>query len=234
MQQGLALAGAVGTPEGGHCAGTRRVGMSGKAERGMHRPAVGTANGPTNTRTEDQALVESVARGDTAAFEALYDRHAAQAYGLALKVSHSRQIAEEATQDAFLSLWQRPSSYQSDKGTLTAYLLRTVHNRAVDAIRHEESIRRREQAGTITLDEPIEDEPAELAWVKVRRDHVRAAMTQLSPAHRQALELTYLGGLTCTEIADHLSIPLGTAKTRIRDGMIRLRRLLADSHIAEP
>jgi RNA polymerase sigma-70 factor (ECF subfamily) len=66
-----------------------------------------------------------------------------------------------------------------------------------------------------------------------RRDHVRASLGLLSAAHRQALELTYFGGLTCTEIADQLAIPLGTAKTRIRDGMIRLRRLLAASPIAD-
>lgn len=196
-------------------------------------PAVGTANGRTSTRTEELALVEALVEGDTAAFEALYTRYAPQAYGLALKVSHSRQIAEEATQDAFLSLWQRPSSYKPDKGTLAAYLLRTVHNKAVDAIRHEESVRRREQAGSVTVDEPVEDELAELAWITTRRDHVRASLGLLSAAHRQALELTYFGGLTCTEIADQLAIPLGTAKTRIRDGMIRLRRLLASSPIAD-
>jgi RNA polymerase sigma-70 factor (ECF subfamily) len=199
----------------------------------MHRPAVGTANARTSTHAEELALVEAVAGGDTEAFGTLYARYAAQAYGLALKVSHSRQIAEEATQDAFLSLWQRPSSYRPDKGTLAAYLLRTVHNKAVDAIRHEESIRRREQAGSVTVDEPVDDEMAELAWVATRREQVRGALGLLTAAHREALELTYFRGLTCTEIAEHLAIPLGTAKTRIRDGMIRLRKVLATSPIAE-
>lgn len=196
-------------------------------------PAVGTANGRTSTCSEEVALVEAVARADTRAFEALYDRYAAQAYGLALKISRSRQIAEEATQDAFLSLWQRPSAYRADKGTVAAYLLRAAHNKAVDAIRREESLRRREQAGTVTVDEPVEDEMAELAWVRTRRDQVRSALGLLSAAHREALELTYFGGLTCTEVAEHLAIPLGTAKTRIRDGMIRLRKLLAASPIAQ-
>ena len=199
----------------------------------MHRPGAGAANGRASTRTEDLALTEAVAGGDTVAFKALYDRHAAQAYGLALKVSRSRQIAEEATQDAFVSLWQRPSSYRPDKGTLSAYLLRMVHNKAVDAIRREESVRRREHVGMALADEPVQDELAEQAWVATRREHVRATLGLLTPAHREALELTYFGGMTCTEVSEHLAIPLGTAKTRIRDGMIRLRKLLEASPIAE-
>jgi RNA polymerase sigma-70 factor (ECF subfamily) len=169
----------------------------------------------------------AISAGDVAAFQSVYDRYAPQAYGLALRISRSRQIAEESVQDAFLSLWNRPGSYRPGKGSLLAYLLRIVHNKTVDAVRHEESLRRRTLAADDVREEMDDGDLTELAWEALRRQRVRATLQHLSDVQRESLELAYFGGLTMSEVADTLGIPLGTAKTRIRDGMIRLRSLLS-------
>jgi len=187
----------------------------------------------TSSGDDDAQLIEAIAAGDAGAFQSLYDRYAPQAYGLALQVSRSRQIAEESVQEAFLSLWHQPWSYRPGKGSLPAYLLRIVHNKAVDAIRHEEALRRRTLA-VVDVQEEMDDEGlTELAWMAVRRQEVRATLQLLSEVQREALELAYFGGLTGSEVAGRLGIPLGTAKTRIRDGMIRLRSLLPPACLAD-
>ncbi|HLI57321.1 MAG TPA: sigma-70 family RNA polymerase sigma factor, partial [Actinomycetota bacterium] len=118
------------------------------------------------------------------------------------------------------------SRFDPDRGSVPGYLFATVHNKAVDAIRHEESVRRRE-LGELPPD-PGGDTVVEAAWIGVRRSAVRLALGRLSRAQREALELAYFEGLTYREVAGKLNIPLGTAKTRLRDGMTRLRTLLAD------
>jgi RNA polymerase sigma-70 factor (ECF subfamily) len=182
---------------------------------------------------QDARLLQAMARGDVRAFESLYDRYAPQAYGLALRVSRSRQIAEESVQDAFLSIWQRAESFRPEKGTLSAYLLRIVHNRVVSAIRSEQAKRKRDVSMASLQEQTDDDALVDLAWAAVRRQHVRGTLELLSGAQREALELAYFGGLTHAEVADRLGIPLGTVKTRIRDGMIRLRSLLSRAGITE-
>ncbi|HWD07682.1 MAG TPA: sigma-70 family RNA polymerase sigma factor [Actinomycetota bacterium] len=179
-----------------------------------------------NSEDEDRTLLRRVAQGDLVAFASLYDRYSPAAYGLAIKICSDRALAEDVVQEAFLSIWQRASRFDPDRGSLTGYLFATVHNKAVDAIRHEESIRRRE-LGELPGD-PGADSVVEAAWIGVRRSAVRAAVGGLPQAQREALELAYFEGLTYAEVAAKLGIPLGTAKTRLRDGMIRLRGLLAN------
>jgi RNA polymerase sigma-70 factor (ECF subfamily) len=174
---------------------------------------------------DDAEVTGAISAGDVGAFESVYDRYAPQAYGLALRISRSRQIAEESVQDAFLSLWNRPGSYRPGRGSLLAYLLRIVHNKTVDAVRREESLRRRTLAADDVRGEMDDGGLTELAWEALRRHKVRATLQLLSDVQREALELAYFGGLTMSEVANTLGIPLGTAKTRIRDGMIRLRSL---------
>lgn len=175
---------------------------------------------------EDRALLTRVAQGDQAALAALYDRYGASTFGLALKICNSRALAEDVVQEAFLSIWQRAGRFDPERGSASAYLFAAVHNKAVDAVRHEESLRRREEgAGDLPTETPA-DEVVEAAWLAVRRTEVRSAVARLSPVQREALELAYFEGLTYSEVADKLGIPLGTAKTRLRDGMIRLRGLL--------
>ena len=181
----------------------------------------------TESQDEDRALLRRVSRGDQEAFAALYDRYSAAAFGLAVKICNNRTLAEDVVQEAFLSIWKRAGAFDPERGSVPAYLMAAVHNKAVDAVRHEESLRRRQDVESSEfLAESGAEVVVEAAWLGVRRTELRAAVSRLSPVQREALELAYFEGLTYTEVADKLGIPLGTAKTRLRDGMIRLRTLL--------
>jgi len=202
---------------------------------------------PANHRIEDAiteseidaALVQRLCDGDAApaAFADLYDRHAAQVHGIIRAILHDEQLAEEATHDVFLMLWQRPNAYDPERGAFTAWLLRSARNRAIDLHRR----RRREQPDAPApradaqfalpsagwLVDPAPD-PADQAIARVVGAQVRTALTRLSADHRRLLELAYFGGLTQREIAADLNRPLGTVKTQIRTAMQRLAHLLDD------
>jgi RNA polymerase sigma-70 factor, ECF subfamily len=175
---------------------------------------------------EDAELLAGISGGSRAAFESLYDRYAGAAFGVAKRVCGDPSLAEDVVQEAFLSIWRRPASYRPERGRVASYLFGVVHNKAVDTVRHEESLRRREQAAGVVEDEGGVDDVVESALLALRRDQVRRALGPLSPLQRQAIELAYFDGLTGSEVAAKLGIPLGTAKTRLRDGMIHLRRVL--------
>lgn len=176
---------------------------------------------------DDRQLLARITAGDNAAFAELYDRYSAVALGIAWKIGSDRTIAEDVVQEAFLSVWRRPGLYNPEKGSVSSYLFGAVHHKAVDAIRHEESVKRREQASSDGIETSSGDEVVEAADLSLRRDKVRSALHQLSGVQKEALELAYLEGLTYSEVAEKLGIPLGTAKTRLRDGLIRLRGLLS-------
>jgi RNA polymerase sigma-70 factor (ECF subfamily) len=181
---------------------------------------------PSESEDEDRFLLQRVAKGDRNAFAMLYDRYGTASFGMALKICNNRALAEDVVQEAFLSIWQRAGRFDPKRGSVPAYLFAAVHNKAVDAVRHEESLRRREEGVADDTRETGGEEVLEAAWLGVRRQEVRLAVARLSPVQREALELAYFEGLTYSEVADKLGIPLGTAKTRLRDGMIRLRALL--------
>jgi len=181
--------------------------------------------------SEESDLISGLAAGDQRSLEALYDRYGNAALGLAFKVCGNRAIAEDIVQEAFLALWQRPESFDSTRGSAGSFLMGIVHHKAVDAVRREAAVHRREENFAVELQEFSEDEVVEAAWVAMRKSKVLAALRQLSDVQREALELAYLQGLTYSDVAAKLNIPLGTAKTRMRDGMIRLRTLLAQSEV---
>ncbi|MEX2553842.1 MAG: sigma-70 family RNA polymerase sigma factor [Actinomycetota bacterium] len=178
-------------------------------------------------RVSDAHLISGIANGDQRCLAKLYDRYGGAAMGLAWKVCGNRTIAEDVVQEAFLSIWQRPGGFDSRRGTAEAFLLGIVHHKAVDAVRRESSVHRREERIAADPLESTENDVMEAAWLAMRRRDVRNALKQLSGVQREALELAYLQGLTYSEVAVRLGIPLGTAKTRIRDGMIKLRALLS-------
>jgi RNA polymerase sigma-70 factor (ECF subfamily) len=181
--------------------------------------------------SEDSELLGGLAAGNQESLAALYDRYGNAALGLAFKVCGNRAIAEDIVQEAFLALWQKPDSFDARRGSAGSFLMGIVHHKAVDAVRREASVHRREENFAAEPQESSEDEVVEAAWVAMRKSKVRAALGQLSDVQREALELAYLQGLTYSDVAARLNIPLGTAKTRMRDGMIRMRTLLAQSEV---
>ncbi|MEX0789208.1 MAG: sigma-70 family RNA polymerase sigma factor [Actinomycetota bacterium] len=181
--------------------------------------------------SDESDLLSGLAAGDQRSLAALYDRYGNAALGLAFKVCGNRAIAEDIVQEAFLALWQKPDSYDAGRGSAGSFLMGIVHHKAVDAVRREAAVHRREENFAVEPQESSEDEVVEAAWIAMRKSKVLAALRQLSDVQREALELAYLQGLTYSDVAARLNIPLGTAKTRMRDGMIRLRTLLAQSEV---
>jgi len=183
---------------------------------------------PPLAHLSDEALPALVARGDESALAELYDRFGRVAYGLALRIVRDQTLAEDAVQDAFLAAWRTAVSFDPGRGKASTWLLTLVHRRAVDVVRREE--RRRTEA----LDaEPLAggESTDETAEVREERRRVQAALAQLPPDQRQALELAYYGGLSQSELAERLGVPLGTVKSRMFAALARLRDLLAEPEL---
>lgn len=175
----------------------------------------------------DRAVLMRLADGELDALEHLYDRYKTMAYSIAYRITNDPTLAEDVVQEAFLGAWRNAARYIEGRGSVKTWLLSIVHHRAIDAIR-----RRRPTTG---LPDPIEAAvPAALTmpdvWAEVSAsldaDTVRDALTVLSDVQRQAIELAYFGGLTQLEIAERTGTPLGTVKSRMRLGLLAMRRAL--------
>ena len=169
------------------------------------------------------ALLKLSARGDETAFAQLYDATAARAFGLAVRVVRDPAQAEEVAQEAFLEIWRTASRFDPAKGSAVSWILTLVHRKAVDRVRSAEASTRRDTSYHQNNQGVEHDSTAEAAHASMEARRVRQAMETLTAAQREALELAYFKGYTHTEVATMLDLPLGTAKTRIRDGLIRLR-----------
>ncbi len=171
----------------------------------------------------DEDLIEAALAGEAQALAALYDRHAAAVYALARGILRSPEAAQEVVQEVFLSVWRRPGVFDRSRGAGRAWLLSLAHHKAVDALRRSR-VRRAN---------PLEEELAgsgedwtDRVLAGLEGARVREALRALPDAQREVLTLAYYGGLTQREIAGRLGIPLGTVKTRMRDGLLKLRALL--------
>lgn len=162
-------------------------------------------------------------RGDEAAFAQLYDATSARAYGMAVRVIRDPSQAEEVTQEAFLEIWKTASRFDADKGSAVSWVLTIVHRKAVDRVRSAQASTRRDTTYHQGSQGVEHDSTAEAAHASMESRRVRQAMDSLTEVQREALELAYFKGYTHTEVATMLDLPVGTAKTRIRDGLIRLR-----------
>jgi RNA polymerase sigma-70 factor, ECF subfamily len=171
-------------------------------------------------------LLRRSARGDEAAFAALYDATAPRLFGLVLRVVRDHAMSEEVTQEVYLDVWRQSARFDPGRGSAMSWLMTIAHRTAVDRVRASEASRRRDDAHAVTSREVEFDTTAESAQASLEAQRVRRALTTLTDAQRHAVELAYLGGYTHTEVARLLDLPLGTAKTRIRDGLIRLRDTL--------
>lgn len=173
----------------------------------------------------EQALVRAAA-GDQRAFAELYDATAPRVFGLVLRILVDRAQAEEVAQEVYLEAWRRAQRFDPERGAAISWLLQIAHARAVDRVRASQSQRDRDaRIGVRDTDVPI-DEVAERVETSMESARAKRALAELSPAQREAIELAYFGGLTQTEIAERIGAPLGTVKTRMRDGMRRLREIL--------
>ena len=172
----------------------------------------------------DEELVGQAREGDALAFEVIFDRHAGVAFGLAYRMCGRRALAEDVVQDAFVSLWRGGMGYERARGTVRAWVLGVVRNKALDAFRRETA-----KAGLDVHDDvAVEGMPAaELTELEVQRGadaaEVRGALARLPVEQRRVIELAYFGGFTHTEIAGMLELPSGTVKSRIRLGLQKLR-----------
>ena len=163
---------------------------------------------------------------ETHAGRGLYDLTAAKVYGLALRVLKNSAHAEEVTQEIYVEAWQNSGTFRLGRGSGLAWLLTITHRRAVDRVRSAQAASRRDTAYGLEALASSPVDPAEQALATIAADRVRDAMRGLTDLQRQALELAYFQGRTHSQVAAELDLPLGTVKTRIRDGLNRLRSVL--------
>jgi len=170
-----------------------------------------------------EELLGRVARGDETAFGDLYDQMAPRVLGLVKRLLVDHAQSEEVTQEIFLEIWQSASRYEAQRGGASTWILTMAHRRAVDRIRSSQAGRDRDTKIGIR-DLAVEyDNVSETVETRMEHERVEKAMSRLTELQRQAISLAYYGGLSHSEVAERLHIPLGTVKTRLRDGMIRLR-----------
>jgi RNA polymerase sigma-70 factor, ECF subfamily len=174
--------------------------------------------------SSDAALVQQLLRRDVRAFEQLYDRHSRIVYGLVLRILQQATTAEEVVQDVFLQLWRNASQYQSSRGPFVPWLLTLARNRALDNLRLKSERQRRREDQTEELPQIAQTPQYEQALDEKRRaEVVRSLMNSLSAPQKKAIEMAYFEGLSHSEIAEALHEPLGTVKSWIRTGLIRLK-----------
>ncbi|MGM1060060.1 RNA polymerase sigma factor [Saccharothrix sp. Mg75] len=191
-------------------------------------PAPAPRRGPER-RPPDAELVERVSTGDRTAFGELYDRYAKPAYSLARRICVDPGLAEDVVQEAFLALWRNPAGYDRARGGFGTWLMTVVHHRAVDAVRRENTQRKRNVPLTDEVSErnvPPTDGADHDALTGVVGAEVREALKRLPEDQRQVIALAYLGGYTQIEVAALTGIPLGTVKSRTFAAIRRLRTTL--------
>jgi RNA polymerase sigma-70 factor (ECF subfamily) len=169
------------------------------------------------------ADLKAASRGDQQAFARVYDATSAKVHGLVLRVLRNPALAEEVSQECYLEIWRQAARYEPERGSAMAWMLTLAHRRAVDRVRAVEASDRRDVHYERSNRSVAHDSTEEAAEARMEAHRVRAALQGLTGAQREAIELAYFGGYTHTEVAAMLDLPLGTAKTRIRDGLIRLR-----------
>lgn len=186
-------------------------------------PGTGELTGwfTASTAPSDNELLQRIRRGDEAALAALYDRHAHFVAAIALRIVGDRELAEEVVQDTFLRSWHHIDSYDPSRGRVITWLLGIARNRAIDMLRSRSHQARRRERNS--LSDAIPSDAAEFPDVFALREVMARAISILSTDQRQIIELAYYGGLSQTEIAQKLGLPLGTVKSRTRSGMEKLR-----------
>jgi len=177
----------------------------------------------------DEELMQLVYDGDARAFEVVFDRHAGPAFSLAYRMCGRRALAEEIVQEAFMSLWRSTARYDRNRGSVRSWVLRVVHNRAIDTFRREHSSARHlisddGIADALVARERTDDEVERRSDARL----VRTALAGLPPDQRQVIELAYFGGFSQSQIAEALGLPAGTVKGRMRLALRKLKVALGE------
>lgn len=177
---------------------------------------------------DDVALMRRVHNRDERALEELVRRFERPLYSLAYRVAGTDRFAEDVVQEVFVAVWRNADRYDPLRGAVSSWLLTMTRFKAIDMLRRETGPKRRTVDVDLSL-RPAEDDVHEETWMRTRGETVRAALGDLSDAQREAVTLAFMNGLTHVEVAEALAIPLGTAKTRIRVGLMQLRMVLGES-----
>jgi RNA polymerase sigma-70 factor, ECF subfamily len=193
-----------------------------------------TAQAEGSGQPTDEALVVAIAAGDASALGALYDRYGSLAYGLAIRMMGDRDVAEDVVQETFVSVWRHAADFDPRRGTARAWLLTSIRHRCIDLLRGPRSPSK--------LDAPVEAalavEAADDVWESVLRtlqaQDVRRALDRLPEEQRTTIHLAFFGGLTHTQIASQMAVPLGTVKGRMRLALDKLREMLLAPGELEP
>lgn len=182
---------------------------------------------PEQAQISDVELLHAIARGDEQSLASLYDRYRLILFSLILRILHSRPEAEDVLQDVFIQVWKRAADYDQSRGRAFTWLATLARSRAIDRLRALASRQRTADESIEGATDSVSDAAAD-TFKSEQREVVRDALEALPPEQRQTLVLAYFEGLTQTEIAGRLGAPLGTVKTRMRSGMIKLRELLGE------
>ncbi|MGV9641099.1 sigma-70 family RNA polymerase sigma factor [Streptomyces sp. NPDC003514] len=173
-----------------------------------------------------QQLVHEVALGDQEAFATVYDAVAGSVLGVARAVLRDQAQSEEVAQEVLVEVWRTAPRYRPERGTAINWILTLAHRRAVDRVRLVEAAAARDTKAALLAHQPAYDEVTEQVENRLEQEQVRRCLRTLTEVQRQSITLAYYRGLTYREVAEVLSLPLGTVKTRLRDGLIRLRDCL--------
>jgi RNA polymerase sigma factor (sigma-70 family) len=180
-------------------------------------------------KQEEVALLLRIREKDEAAVADLYQRYSGPLYSLAYQVTGADRYAQEVVQEVFMAVWRDASRFDPTRGAVSSWLFALTRHKAIDLVRKEANVWKRYAPETELERQEASDDVDGEAWANIRRERVLDAMNQLPEAQRTCVELAFFSGLTHVEVAEQLGIPLGTAKTRIRTGLLRLRDLLGDS-----
>jgi RNA polymerase sigma-70 factor (ECF subfamily) len=181
----------------------------------------------------DEDVMQYVRKGDPRAFEVLYERHSGVAFSLAYRMVGKRAQAEDVVQEAFLSIWRSGARYERARGSVRTWVLGIVHNRAIDSLRRA-TVHDKRRASDEGIEERFEARDRTDVEVARREEAttVRTAMDTLPPEQSQVIELAYFGGFSHSEIAEMLSMPVGTVKGRMRLGLEKMRGALVAREVA--
>lgn len=191
------------------------------------RRARGSEPTPAEASVDD--LVRDVARGDGPAFEMLYDRVANTVFGVVRRVLRDPAQSEEVTQEVLVEVWRTATRFDAGRGSAMTWIHTMAHRRAIDRVRSAQAATDRDEKIARRDHEPAYDVVADRVEARLEQEQVRRCLEHLTDLQRESVTLAYYGGYTYREVSELLEVPLGTVKTRMRDGLIRLRDCLGVS-----